>query len=169
MVAGPHRARLTAPFVPSVRDEPDPHHRPLSSWIRHAREGLQRRQQQPGDDPDKGTGHSDPSCSPFPPRTALTCRLRPPACWLPCRHVGRRLFHPFAARTAERRERDHVRRSYPFCAAEERVARHRVGRAPVLLPRPEQAHCRHGKDPPLVSPPPLLERRPKNWSTLESA
>ncbi|GAA5991349.1 hypothetical protein JCM10908_003269 [Rhodotorula pacifica] len=53
MVAGPHRARLSAPSMlaqPQEQQQPPEEPRSLSSWIHEARKGLQRRQQQDSDD-----------------------------------------------------------------------------------------------------------------------
>ncbi|TKA56403.1 hypothetical protein B0A53_01973 [Rhodotorula sp. CCFEE 5036] len=53
MVAGPHRARLTAPAMLAAThaadSSPPPPPRSLSSWIAQAREGVERRQQQSDD------------------------------------------------------------------------------------------------------------------------
>ena len=60
MVAGPHRAHLTAPasmLATHAADAP----RSLSSWIAQARQGVERRQQQ-ADDSDEGERPVQTAC-----------------------------------------------------------------------------------------------------------
>ena len=65
MVAGPHRARLTAPAMLAAThaadSSPPPPPRSLSSWIAQAREGVERRQQQ-SDDSDEGEHPVQTAC-----------------------------------------------------------------------------------------------------------
>ena len=59
MVAGPHRARLTAPAMLAEHAADAP--RSLSSWIAQARQGVERRQQQ-ADDSDEGEHPVQTAC-----------------------------------------------------------------------------------------------------------